>query len=193
MLENLPKFHTLDIEYNGFGPFTAVSNERAGIIITLGVHTVTGAFGLYLNYRIDKNTSKHYVLDYLQPGDRLKFTYDGPNTDSGTSIDHIEEHDRPEPIPIGDGLRFGFDVIEGERRTRLSYPEGGGMHLTIVNSPLDHARVWVSAGNDQEDWRWQLKDLYAGDSFEIEIVETDWCDTFPHVTKNPVAQTEDRE
>ncbi len=182
MAENFPKFHTLDIEYNGFGPFTAVSSERAGLSVTLGTHTLTGAMGLYISYRIDRNTTKHYVLNYLEPGDRLKFTYDGPNVDNGTSMDRIEEHDRPKPFQLSEDFRFGFDVIEGEKRTRLSYPEGGGLNVSIVNVPLDHARVWTSAGNDHEEWSWQHKDLYAGDSFEIEIVETDWCDPFPTLT-----------
>jgi hypothetical protein len=186
MRENLPTFHTLDIEYNGVGPFTAVSSERAGITVTLGTHTVTGELGLYINYRLDKNTTKNYALSYLRPGDRLKFTYDGANVDSGTSIDHIEEYERAESVPLAEGLRFGFDVIDGEKRRRLSYPEGGGMNLIIANVPRDHARVWVSAGNEDEEWSWQLNDLYAGDSFEIEIVETDWCDPFPTVEKHTV-------
>jgi hypothetical protein len=46
MLENLPKFHTLDIEYNGFGPFTAVSSERAGISVSLSTHTQSGVIEL---------------------------------------------------------------------------------------------------------------------------------------------------
>src|SRR5688572_18732544 len=124
MIDDLPKFHTLDIEYNGFGPFTAVSTERGGLSVTLGTHAVTGAVGLYINYRIDRNTTKHYVLNYLKPGDRLKFTYDGPNVDAGTSMDRIEEHDRPAPFQLRKGFRYGFEVIEGEKRSRLSYPEG---------------------------------------------------------------------
>jgi hypothetical protein len=182
MIDNLPKFHTLDIEYNGFGPFTAVSSDRGGLAVTLGTHTLTGAIGLYITYRLDKNTSKHYVLNYLQPGDRLKFTYDGPNADGGLTMDRIEEHDRPNPYKLRDGFRLGFEVIEGEERSRLSYPEGGGLSLSLVNGPLDHARAWTVAGNDHEEWSWQHEDLYAGDSFEIEIVETDWCDAFPKRT-----------
>jgi hypothetical protein len=184
MLENFPSFHTLDIEYNGIGPFTAVSSERGGITVTLVTHTLAGTLGLYINFRLDKHTTKNYALSYLRPGDRLKFTYDGPNIDSGTSIEHIEDHGRAESVPLGEGLRFGFDVIDGDKRRRLSYPEGGGMSLLMANVPLDHARVWVTAGNDDEDWSWQLNDLYAGDSFEIEIVETDWCDKFPTITRN---------
>ena len=183
MIENLPKFHTLDIEYNGFGPFTAISSERVGISVTIGTHTLTNEMGLYINVRIDKNTTKHYVLNYLQPGDQLKFIYDGPSIDRDTSLDKIEEHDRPTPFQFREGFRLGFDVIEGKKRSRLSYPKGGGLNLSIVNVPLDHARVFTLAGNDHEDWRWQHKDLYAGDSFEIKIVETDWCDPFPNVEK----------
>jgi hypothetical protein len=58
VLENLPKFHTLDIEYSGFGPFTAVSSERAGISVTLSTHTLGGVFRLSVNYRLDRNTTK---------------------------------------------------------------------------------------------------------------------------------------
>lgn len=52
-----------------------------------------------------------------------------------------------------------------------------------MNVPLDHARVWVNADNEAENWNWQLEDLYAGDSLELEIVATDWCDPFPNVTR----------
>src|SRR5688500_15465385 len=100
MLENSPKFHTLDIEYNGLGPFTVACNERPGISVTLATDTRTEAISLYINYRIDRNTSKNYVLNNLQPGDRLKFTYDGPNIDSGTTIDQIEQYDPPAPYKL---------------------------------------------------------------------------------------------
>lgn len=183
MLENSPKFHTLDIEYNGLGPFTVACNTRPGISVSLVAYTGTGTIALYISYRIDRNTSKHFTLNNLQPGDRLKFTYDGPNVDSGTSIERIEEHDPPAPFKLREGFRFGFDVIEGDKRTRISHPEGGGLNLMIANAPRDHARVWTQAGNDQESWNWQHPDLYAGDAFEIEIVETDWCDPFPNIEK----------
>jgi len=182
MHNDLPKFHKLDIEYNGFGPFTAVSSERGGLSVILGTHALSGAFGLYINFRLDKNTTKHYVLNYLHPEDRLKFTYDSPYMDGANSMDRIEELDRSDPYELREGLRFGFDVVDGEKRSRLSYPEGGGLNLSLVNVPLDHARIWTSAGNDHEEWSWQHKDLHAGHSFEIEIVETDWCDQFPKRT-----------
>ncbi len=186
MREHSPKFHTLDIEYNGLGPFTAVSNSRLGISVTLATHTLSGAIALYINYRIDQNTSKHYTLSNLQPGDRLKFTYDGPNVDSGTSIDRIEDHDSPAQFKLREGFRFGFEIIDGDERWRLSYPEGGGLNMSLSNIPRDHARVGTQAGNDHEDWSWQHNDLYAGHSIEIEIVETDWCDAFPNVEKKTI-------
>src|SRR6266550_896351 len=112
MTENFPTFHTLDVEYNGFGPFTAVSSERGGIHVAIGTHTMSKVVGMYINIRVDKNTTKHYALNNLQPGDRLKFTYDGANVDSGTSIDKIEEHDRSDAEHLlGDGLRYGYDLI----------------------------------------------------------------------------------
>ena len=192
MSGDLPKFHTLDVEYNGLGPFTAVSSERGGISVTIGTHTLAGAMSLYISYRIDKNTTKHYVLNFLRPGDRLKFTYDGPSIDSGTSIDRIEDHERPNSFQLRAGLRFGFDVVQGETTWRLSHPEAGGLSLSISNVPLDHARVWTAAGNDHEEWSWQHDDLYAGDCFEIEIVETDWCDEFPKVQKKTIAPDGER-
>ncbi len=51
----------------------------------------------------------------------------------------------------------------------------------LANIPRDHARCWISAGNEIEEWTWQLDDLYAGDWIEFQIVETDWCDPFPNV------------
>ena len=184
MTDSLPKFHTIDIEYNGLGPFTVAARDGEPISATIATYTGMAGVMLSVSYELDKNTTKHFRLKHLKPGDRLKFTYDGPNIDSGTSIDKIEQHDRPDAaFKLKDGFRIGFDVIDGEQRRRLSHPEGGGFNVMIANVPRDHARVWVSAGNDTESWSWQQNDLYPGDLFEIEIVETDWCDPFPNVQR----------
>ncbi len=184
MKKDQKRFHTLDIEYNGQGPFTAVSEFRTGFSLTLGTHTGMDFFTFSVNIAIDKNTTKHYRLRSVLPGDRFRITYDGPNVDTGTTINHIESLDRIEPeFRILEGMRLGFDIIEGEERIRLSHPKGGGMSLMLSNVPLDHARVAVSAGNDDESWSWQQKDLYAGDSLEIVIVSTDWTDAYPCIER----------
>lgn len=182
MLKGLPKFHTLDIEYNGLGPFTVAG--EVPFCATLATYTGMRGAMLTVSYDIDQNTTKRYRLKNLEPGDRLKFTYDGPSVDSGTSINSIETHDRPKAeFRLEEGFRLGFDVIDGDQSRRLSHPPGGGFNLMISNVPLDHARIGVHAGNEEESWTWQQQDLYAGDSFEIEIVATDWCDAFPKVER----------
>ena len=182
MTENLPKFHTFDIEFNGFGPFTAAASAPMSATIA----TYVGMQGVFfsISYELDKNTTKHYRLRHMKPGDRLKLTYDGPSVDSGTSIDKIEIHDEPSnSFTLKKGCRIGFDITVGDEKRRLSHPEGGGMSIMISNVPSDHARFAVNAGNDEENWNWQQEDLYAGDSVDIEIVETDWCDPYPKVEK----------
>lgn len=184
--EELPKFHILDVSINGQGPFTAVSHLRGG----LGVDLYTAPHGfmhLAVRFELDPHTTKTYRLKSLKPGDRIKLTYDGPNDDSGSSIEEIEKLERDEPSPqLPERHRLGLDVTHTEGETsRLSHPPDGHLGLFLMNVPLDHARVGVNASNEDEHWNWQLDDLYAGDSIEFEIVATDWCDEFPNVTKQP--------
>jgi len=182
--EHLAKFHTLDVEYNGEGPFTAASNIRGGLSLNLS-SAYDGFIYLNVRFEVDKNTTKHFAVKTVKPGDSIKITYDGPATDNGSTIDKIEGlelNERPEESP--ERQRLGFDVtLKNHKKWRLSHPENGGIRLALANVPLDHSRVWVSAGNDEEEWYWQLEDLYAGDSITLEIVATDWCDPFPNVTK----------
>jgi hypothetical protein len=184
MTEYLPKFHTLDIEINGQGPFTAVSSLRGGVGLSL-YSAYDGFIHLSVRYELDKHTTKNFRLKTLTPGDRIKITYDGPNNDSGSSIEEIEKLARTEkPELLAESHRLGFDVYRKDGRSaRLSHPPGGNFQLMLANVPLDHARIWVGAGNETEEGHWQLDDLYAGESIELQIVSTDWCDPFPNVTR----------
>lgn len=181
---HLGKFHTLDIEYNGQGPFTAVSNMRGGLSLSL-LNAHEGYLYLMVRYEVDRNTTKHFAVKTVKPGDRIKITYDGPANDEGSTIDKIEELERSgKADELPEGQRVGFDAqMKNGKKVRLSHPEKGGFNLSLANAPLDHARIWVSAGNDNEEWSCQLEDLYGGDSIELEIVVTDWFDPFPYVTK----------
>jgi hypothetical protein len=186
MPDQLPKFHTLDVWINDKGPFTSVSQLRGGLGVSL--YTAQDGFMHFaVRFELDPHTTKTYRLKSLKPGDRIKLTYDGPNDDYGSSIEEIETLERDEPPPqLPESHRLGLDVthIDGET-SRLSHPPDGHLGLHLMNVPLDHARIWVNASNEDENWNWQLDDLYAGDSLEFEIVATDWCDEFPHVTKQP--------
>src|SRR5262245_50151264 len=149
MIEGLPEFHTLDIEYNGLGPFIAASELRGGIWLNLASRIDLPVVFLSVNVKIDKNTIKNYQLHHLGSGDRLRFAYDSPPLDGGTSIDKIEEHDRAAPgMSLNKGSRLGIDVNGGGVQKRIVPPEGGGFNLMLANVPIDHARVWVTAGND---------------------------------------------
>jgi len=184
--DQLPKFHTLDIEINGQGPFTAASPLRGGV----GLNLYTGLDGfvhLSVRFELDQHTTKHFRLKTIKPGDRIKLTYDAPNSDHGSSIEEIEKLARIEPPELPEGSRLGFDVFFRDGETaRLSHPPDGTFNLQLFNVPLDHARIAVHSGNETEDWNWQLEDLYAGDSLELEIVATDWCDPFPNVVRRVV-------
>jgi len=186
---SLPKFHTLDIEYNEHGRFTAVALEHE--FLSVDLYNSTEGF-LYLAIKVfqERDPKWQYWVKTIKPGDRLRYTYDGQSTDDGRSIDKIEELNRlDETYQLPDGnLRLGLDVRfmkpDGRPETvRLSHPKDGGFKVMLANAPRDHARVWVMAGNETELWTWQLEDLYAGDWIEFEVVETDWCDPFPKVTQ----------
>lgn len=173
MPDQLPKFHTLDVWINGQGPFTAASQLRGGLSLTLFTPT-DGFFHLAVRFELDAHTTKTYRLKSLKPGDRLKFTYDGPNDDAGSSIEEIEKLERNEPPPqLPKGHRLGLDVLckDGETK-RLTQPPNGTLSVTLANVPQDHARIWVYAGNAEEDFDCNLDDLYAGDSIEFQIVAT---------------------
>jgi hypothetical protein len=180
------KFHTLDFEYNGEGPFTAVSLEPGWLSIEL-YNSSDGFVHLDLKIWEGKEVRWKYSLETVKPGDRLKFSYDTPNNDHGTSVDKIVSLNRTGEAAkrLTGRNRLGLDTISSYRPepARLSYPENGGFSLMLANIPRDHARCWISAGNEAEEWTWQLDDLYAGDWIEFQIVETDWCDAFPNVSK----------
>ena len=181
------KFHALDIEYNGEGPFTAVSSEPGWMSIDL-YNAKDGFIHLDIKIWEGKEVRWSYSLETVKPGDRLKFSYNMPNNDSGTTVDKIVSLNRTGEAaqPLTDRNRLGLDTISSYRAepVRLSYPENGGFTIMLANIPRDHARCWISAGNEIEEWTWQLDDLYAGDWIEFRIVETDWCDPFPTVSKH---------
>ena len=189
MNTNLPKFHSLDIEYNDHGCFTAAAPETE--FLSVDLYTSTEGF-IYLGVKVcqDRAVRWQYWIKTIKPGDRLKFKYDGKNDDHGKSIDKIEELNRPDEIyTLPDGsLRLGLDVhfMKSDDRpetVRLSHPKDGGFTVMLANIPRDHARVWAIAGNETEVWSWQLEDLYPNDWIEFTVVETDWCDPFPNVRR----------
>ena len=65
----------------------------------------------------------------------------------------------------------------------MSHPPNGEFGVVIANVPLSHARVFVTADNEGESWRWQLVDLWAGNSLELDVVETDWNTPFPRIKR----------
>ena len=132
-------------------------------------------------------TAPSGTLVALYPGDRVRFTYRVPSDLVGTapSLESLVKAGAP-PAP---GHRFGIDLRRGELPlVRLSHPPGGSFDFMLGNLPRDHARCFVLAGNSHERWRWQLVDLYDGDSLSLEIVETDWNTTFPHIEPVPPSE-----
>lgn len=184
MPDQLPKFHTLDVWINGQGPFTAASQLRPGLGLTLFT-APDGFCHLAIRLELDPHTTKTYRIKTLKSGDRLKFTYDGPNDDAGSSIEEIEKLERNEPPPqFAEGHSLGLNILRKNGETdRLSRPPNGTLSLTLSNIPQDHARIWVYAGSEKGDWDCNLDDLYAGDSLEFEIVATDWCDEFARASE----------
>ncbi len=184
MTATLPKFHTLDVWINDEGPFTAVSQLRGGLGLSLFTG-MDGFFYLTVRYELDTHTTKTYRLKTLMPGDRLKFTYDGPNDDSGASIEEIEKLERVgEPPELHDRHHLGLDITgKNGDEIRVSRPVGGHLVLTMINVPLDHGRVWVTGIDSDNESSFQLDDLYAGDSLKIEIVTSDRFNEFPEAAK----------
>lgn len=130
----------------------------------------------------------------LHPGDRLRVTYRVPSdlVPASPPIASAQATGAP-PAP---GRRFGLDVrfdgdAEGEPPIRLSHPPGGSFSFMLGNIPIDHARCSIHASNDHERWQWQLADLYDGDGFVLEVVETDWNTPFPSISPVPPDEAAD--
>src|SRR5690349_18797290 len=108
---SLPNWHTLDIEYNGQGPFTAAASEDGWISVDL-YNSREGFVHLVVKEWANNEIEREYQLTTIKPADRLRFTYDAPNDDRGRTIDKIEELNRvgeTYEAPT-DNKRLGFDV-----------------------------------------------------------------------------------
>ncbi|UCV21672.1 hypothetical protein [Ferribacterium limneticum] len=177
--------HALTIEYNDSGPLRAVSAERGGLSVHL-YNSTEGYLYLRVSVKLSGAEKADYWLKTIKPGDRLKFSYAVTTECVENSVCAIETFAREgETYAVPSGLRLGFDVVlEGEHKVRLSHPPDGGFSFMLANVPRDHARCYVMAGNDGENWNWQLEDLFDGDSIELAIVETNWNTPFPHVETN---------
>jgi hypothetical protein len=178
--------YAICIQYNDAGPFTAASSERGGLSLSLGnnYESETGYVCLSVSVRTG-GQDKTFHLETIRPGDRLKISYRLADERTESDIEKIEREARQEaPYQVPVGIRVGLDTQDPRgRQIRLSHPPDGEFGVVLLNVPLDHARTWVTAYNDLESWRWQLWDLYAGDSIEFLVVETDWNTPFPSVER----------
>lgn len=59
MEDSLPKWHTLDIEYNKFGPFTAASSYRGGLSVHL-YNSIDGFIYLCVTVKLEGDLQKNY-------------------------------------------------------------------------------------------------------------------------------------
>lgn len=174
--------YALHVRLNTDQTYTALSAERGG----LSVHLYTSDVG-FLHLRVTVKTGSDQKQDFwlrtVKPPDRITFTYakaQPADVDSMAGIEGLARDNEAYQTPAGKHL--GFDVALGEDHARLSHPKNGGFDFMLSNVPLDHARCFVMAGNEEEDWNWQLPDLQFGESIKLELVETDWCSEFPRVT-----------
>jgi len=179
--------YALSIKYNDHGPYTAVSAVRGG----LAVHLYNSSKGfVYMRVSVRQNdTGQHdYWLKTIKPGDRLEFAYGYASASTVDNIAAIERQERiNERYAVPPGLRLGFDLqgSAGREKVRLSHPAEGGFSFVLSNAPLDHARCYVMAGNEDENWNWSLADLYDGGWVKLEFVETAWNSPFPRIEKRP--------
>lgn len=124
----------------------------------------------------------------LRSGDRLECTYRNSVESPGSSSSLASLASLIGPRAAGSlapGHRVGLDMTYGGRTVRLSHPPEGAFGFMVDNGnpPLDHARCGIAASNATEDWYWQLGDLYDGDGFWLEVVETDWNTPFPRIER----------
>jgi hypothetical protein len=182
--------YAVNIYYNDAGPFTAMSSERSGLFLSLFSYADGDSdyVCLWVMVRASDSAARDYRLTTIKPGDRISVSYQRADARTRPSIETIESHTRQkEAHRIGSGRRLALDTrdVDGNE-VRLSHPPSGAFSLKMMNAPLDHMRVSVSAQNDSELWTWQLVDLHVGESAHFKVVETDWNTPFPDIKRrNP--------
>ncbi len=175
--------YKLDIKYNDLN-FCATSEKRGGLGISLQT-SEENFLHLIFTTKDDNENFCHYVFNRIQPGDNLQFTYGIANADTVQNIADLEKvPSSGDTLALTPGMRIGLDLTLKDRtdKLRLSYPKNGGFMFMLGNIPLDHARTFIMAGNQEEEWNWQFPDLYPGDSVSMKIVETDWHSPYPRIT-----------
>lgn len=147
-------------------------------------NTQEGLCVLRVSMKDHQGKKENYVLKSIVPGDRIKIQYFASVVDETSNIEEINTCQSTNAILLEPSLRYGIDTFDGEGNAiRLSYPEGGGMTYMITFAAEDHARVFVMAGNESEEWNWVIDELYDGATVDLTIVTTDWCDPYPTIEK----------
>lgn len=178
--------YCLALKYNEAAPVLFHSAELAGLSAHLYTAT-SGALCLCVSVEVAGQRQDHW-LDAVIPGDSLVFSYQVSGGVPGISDGDLSLLSRPEKThPLADGFRYGLDVEFDSGAVRISHPVGGGFSFRLANVPRDHARAFVMAGNAEESWNWQFKDLNPGHSISLRVVETDWNDPPPRISRKQAA------
>jgi hypothetical protein len=152
-------------------------------------NTQEGHCVLRVSMKDHQGKKENHVLKPIVPGDRIKVQYFAGIVDEISNIEEIKTCQSANATLLEPSQRYGIDTFDGEGNAiRLSYPEGGGMTYMITFAAEDHARVFVMAGNDSEEWNWVIDELYNNATADLTIVATDWCDPYPTMEKRKAVQ-----
>lgn len=175
--------YELEVTYNN-SVFNALSSERGGLHADI-FSSSENLLHLRVSVKVKQSEFTHYWFKHIRPGDQLRFTYKIANDGAVANIKDIEsipQNRTPQNLPSG--MRLGFDYLRLDgSQVRLSHPEGGGFIFVLGNIPLNHARTFIMAGNEQEEWFWQLDDLHPDNAITLKVIETDWNNAYPRVTQ----------
>jgi hypothetical protein len=179
-----PPIYGLEVRYNDNEPIRGFG-ERGEILASL---RTCNSGRLELEITVKRGSQKRNVLlERIVPGDKFEFTYLVSKQRMRSNLNRLSSYSRPR---VGKQqkpkLHLGLDFkLPNGVKWRTSHPKNGWFRLLIGNIPVDHARAFVMAANEEEYWHWQLWDLRPGEeAVEVRVVETNWCDDPPIRKRN---------
>jgi hypothetical protein len=182
MANSMPTYG-LEIAFNDERQLQCFTSKSAGIM----AHLFTSRRNLLtLSITVkERARTRNYLLKGILPGDKLRFRYLQEAKTKPQSIRALKSFSRKAAVyNLKTKCRLGLNIfLKNGVKWRTGHPEDGGFSFMLGNVPNTPARAFVMAWNENENWHWQLADLYPDDDIRLRVVETKWCDEPPSIKR----------